>query len=140
MKKLIEEHGSLSKLKFSHEKVLKAQSKLTILHGQVMEELTPDDPLFNDDWFAEVNIAVDECSSQVNEYPLSKVNDPPPDVMLNTAWVEDCLEKSEKLITKRERLSYLVTQLNQLTITINQQMVHADVNDRKEAVNVTKSS
>ena len=140
MKKLIEEHGSLSKLKFLHEKLLEAQSKLTILHGQVMEELTPDDPLFNDDWFAEVNIAVDECSSQVNEYPLSKVNDPPPDVMLNTAWVEDCLEKSEKLITKRERLSYLVTQLNQLTITINQQMVHADVNDRKEAVNVTKSS
>ena len=68
------------------------------------------------------------------------MNDPPPDVMLNTAWVEDCLEKSEKFITKRERLSYLVTQLNQLTITINQQMVHADVNDRKEAVNVTKSS
>ena len=121
MKKLIEEHGSLSKLKFSHEKVLKAQSKLTNLHGQVMEELTPDDPLFNDDWFAEVNIAVDECSSQVNEYPLSKVNDPPPDVMLNTAWVEDCLEKSEKHITDREQLSYLVTQLNQLTITINQQ-------------------
>ena len=121
MKKLIEEHGSLSKLKFLHEKLLEAQSKLTIFHGQAKEELTPDDPLFNADCIAEVNIAVDECSSQVNEYPLSKVNDPPPDVMLNTAWVEDCLEKSVKHITDREQLSYLVTQLNQLTITINQQ-------------------
>ena len=31
-------------------------------------------------------------------------------------------------------------QLNQLTITSNQQMVHADVQDRKEAVSVRKSS
>ena len=35
-----------------------------------MEELAPDDLLFNDDWIAKVNIAVDE-SSEVNEFLLS---------------------------------------------------------------------
>ena len=39
-----------------------------------MEELAPDDPLFNDDWIAKVNIAVDE-SSEVNEYLLSCMNE-----------------------------------------------------------------
>ena len=74
------------------------------------------------------------------KYLLSRVNDPPSDVMSNTAWVEECLEKSEKHITEKEQLSDLATQLNQLTITSNQQMVHADVLDRKEAVSVRKSS
>ena len=68
------------------------------------------------------------------------MNDPPSDVMSNTAWMEDCLEKSEKHITEREQASDLPMQLNQLTIRIDQQMVHADVHDRKEAVGVTKSS
>ena len=138
--KLIEEHGSRTKLKFLHGKLLEAQSEVTDLHEQLMEELAPDDPLFNDDWIAEVNIAVDECSSEVNEYLLSRANDPPSDVMSNTAWVEDCLEKSEKHVTETEQLSDLATQLSQLTITSNQQIVHADVRDRKEAVKIRKPS
>ena len=60
--------------------------------------------------------------------------------MSNTAWVEDCLEKSEKHVTETEQLSDLATQLNQLTITSNQQMDHADIHDRKEAVKVRKPS
>ena len=67
-----------------------------------------------------MNIAVDECSSKVNEYLLSRVNDLPSDVMSNTPWVGDCLENSEKHITEREQLSDLATQSNQLTITSNQ--------------------
>ena len=47
--KLIEEHGSRTKLKFLHGKLLEAQSEVTDLHEQLMEELAPDDPLFNDD-------------------------------------------------------------------------------------------
>ena len=78
-------------------------------------------------------MAVDEYSSEVNEYLPSRVNDPPSDVMSNTALVEDCLENSEKHITERE-------QLNQLTIKSNQLMVHADVHDKEEAVSVRKSS
>ena len=61
-------------------------------------------------------------------------------MMSNTAWVEDCLDKSEKHVTQREQLKEVATQLNQLTITSNQQMVHRDVIDRKEAVRVRKSS
>ena len=110
------------------------------MHEQLLEELAPDDPLFNDDWIAEVNIAVDECSSEVNVYLLSRVNDPPSDVMSNTAWVKDCLEKSEKHVTETEQISDFATQLNQLTIMSNQKMVHADVHDRKEAVRVQKTS
>ena len=102
MNMLIEEHGSRTKL-FLHGKLLETQS--ADLHEQLMEKLAPDDPLFNDDWIAEVNIAVDECSSEVNEYLLSRVNVPPSDVMSNTAWVEDYLEKSEKYIKEREQLS-----------------------------------
>ena len=78
--------------------------------------------------------------SEVNVYLLSRVNDSPSDVMSNTAWVEDCLEKSEKHVTETEQLSDFATQLNQLTIMCNQKMVHADVHDRKEAVRVRKSS
>ena len=138
--KLTEEHGSRTKLKFLHGKLLEAQSEVTDLHEQLMEELAPDDPLFNDDWIAKVNIAVDEWSSEVSEYLLSRENDPPSDVMSNNAWVEDCLEKSKKHVTETEQLSDLTTQLNQLTITSNQQMVHADVHDRKEAVKVRMPS
>ena len=60
------------------------------------------------------------------------MNNPPSDVMSNNAWVEDCLEKSEKHITEREQLSGLASQLNELIITSNQQMLHVDVHDRKE--------
>ena len=67
-----------------------------------------------------MNIAVDESSSKVNEYLLSRVNDLPSDVMSDTPWVEDCLENSEKHITDREQLSDLATQPNQITITSNQ--------------------
>ena len=74
-------------MKFLHGKLLEAQSEVRDLHEQLMIELAPDDPLFNDDWIAEINIAVDECSSGVNEYLLSRVNDLPSDVMSNTAWV-----------------------------------------------------
>ena len=118
--KLIEEHGTRTKLKFLHGKLLEAQSEMTDLHEQLMEELAPDDPLFNDDWITEVNKAIDECSSKVNEYLLSRANDPPSDAMSNNASVEDCLEKSEKHVTETEELSDLATHLNQLTITSNQ--------------------
>ena len=138
--KLIEEHGSRTELKFLYGKLLEAQSEVTDLPLQLMEELGPDDPLFNDDWIAEVNIAVDECSSEVNDYLLSRANDPPSDVMSTTAWVEDCLKKSEKHVIETEQLPDLATQLNQLTITSNQQMVHADVHDRNEAVKARKPS
>ena len=138
--KLIEEHGSRTKLKFLYGKLLEAQSEVTDLHEQLMEELAPDDPLFNDDWIAQVNIAVDECSSEVNEYHLSRANDPPSDVISTTAWVKDCLEKSEKQVIETEQLSDLATQPNQLTITSNQQVVHADIHDRNEAVKARKPS
>ena len=140
MNKLIEEHDSRTKLKFLHRKLLEAQSEVTELHEQLMEELAVDDPLFNDDWITEVNKAVAEWSSDVNEYLLSRVNDPPSDVMSNTAWVEDCLKKSERHVTEREQISDLAKQLHQLTTTSNQQMVHADVHDIKEAVNIRKPS
>ena len=66
---------------------MEAQSEVTDFLEQLMEELAPDNPLFNDDWIAEVNIAVDKLS--INEYLLSRVNDPPSDVMPNTAWVTE---------------------------------------------------
>ena len=103
MNMLIEEHGNRTKLKFLHGKLLEAHSEVTYFHRQLMEELAPDDPLFSDDWITEVNVAVDECSSEVNnEYLISRENDPPSDVMSNTACVEDCLEKSEKHVTEKE--------------------------------------
>ena len=46
---------------------------------------------------AEVNIALSECSSEVNEYFLSRVNNPPSDVMYNIAWEKDCFKDREKL-------------------------------------------
>lgn len=60
--------------------------------------------------------------------------------MANTLWVEEYFEKFEKHITEREWLSDLATQLNQVTIKSNQQIVHADLPDRKEAVSVWKLS
>ena len=64
--KLIEEHGSRTKLKFLHGKLLEAQSEVTDLHEQLIEELSPDDPFFNDDWIAEVNIVVDAVVKSMN--------------------------------------------------------------------------
>ena len=96
------------------------------------------------------------------------MNDHSSDAMSNTILVKECLGKSEKYIREREKererqreterdrerdrerqreterdrerqLSDLATQLNQLSITSNQHMVHADVHDRKEAVRARKS-
>ena len=64
--KLIKEHGSRTKLKFLHGKLLEAQSEVTDLHEQLIEELSPDDPFFNDDWIAEVNIVVDAVVKSMN--------------------------------------------------------------------------
>ena len=50
------------------------------------------------------------------------------------------LGNSEKHVSEREQLSDLATQLNHLTITSNQQMVHTDFDDRKKVVRVRKSS
>ena len=74
MNNLIEGYGCKTKLKFLYGKLLEDQSEVTDLHQQLMEELAPDDPLFNDDWITKVNIAVDE-SSEVNEYLLSCMNE-----------------------------------------------------------------
>ena len=54
MNKLIEDHGSWAKLKFLHGKLLEAQGEVIVLHEKLIKELAPDDPLFNDDWIAEV--------------------------------------------------------------------------------------
>ena len=71
-----------------------------------MEEIAPVDPLSNGDngdWIAEVNIADDESSSEINEYLLSWVNDHSSDAMSNTILVKECLGKSGKYIRERER-------------------------------------
>ena len=52
MNKLIEEHGSRTKPKFLHGKFLEAQSEVTDMHEQLMEELVLNDSLFNNDWIA----------------------------------------------------------------------------------------
>ena len=97
-----------------------AQSGVTNLHEQLMEEIAPVDHLFNGDWIAEGNIADNESSSEVNKYLLSWVNDHSSDAMSNTLSVNECLGKPEKYIREREKqLSDLATQLNQLSITSN---------------------
>ena len=73
-------------------------------------ELAPDDSLLNDDWIAEVNTSVDEWSSKVNEYLLSRPTDPPSNVMSNDAWTEECLE-SLRNMSQREN-NYQTWQLN----------------------------
>ena len=50
------------------------------------------------------------------------------------------MEKSEKQVIETEQLSDLATQLNQLTIISNQQVVHADIHERNEAVKARKPS
>ena len=80
---------------------MEAQSGVINLHEQLMEEIAPVDPLPNGDWIAEVNIADDESSSEVNEYLLSWVNDQSSDTMSNTILVKECLGKSEKYIRER---------------------------------------
>ena len=89
MSQIIQEDGSRTKLKFLHEKLLEVHREVTDSHEQLMEELASGDPLFNDDWIADCNVAVDEHSSEVNDYLLSRVNDPPTDVMSSASWVED---------------------------------------------------
>ena len=97
-----------------------AQSGVTNLHEQLIEEIAPVDHLFNGDWIAEGNIADNESSSEVNKYLLSWVNDHSSDAMSNTLSVNECLGKPEKYIREREKhLSDLATQLNQLSITSN---------------------
>ena len=44
------ERGSRTKLKFLHGKFLEAQSEVTDMHEQLMEELVLNNSLFNNDW------------------------------------------------------------------------------------------
>jgi len=113
---IIEGHGSRTKLKFLHEKLIEAQKDMLDLHEQLMEEIDTVDDLFSDDWLVEVNAAVDDCSSEVNEYLVSRMDDPPSEAISKTSWVEQYLEKSDDKEDPGE-LSILANQLNQLAIT-----------------------
>lgn len=63
-------------------------------HEQLTEECHCDDPVFYNDWLVEVNAVLDECSVEVYEYLLSRMNLLLSVMMSKMSWLEDFLQNS----------------------------------------------
>ena len=94
IKQLIEERGSRTKLKFLHESLIMVKREAENLHVELMQLLPENDENYGDDWVEDISFNVDECSSEINEYLISRRDDPPSDTMSKASIVEEYLTGS----------------------------------------------
>ena len=94
IKQLIEERGSRTKLKFLHESLIMVKREAENLHVERMQLLPENDENYGDDWVEDISFNVDECSSEINEYLISRRDDPPSDTMSKASIVGEYLTGS----------------------------------------------
>ena len=85
----IGERESRTKLKFLHESLIMVKREAESLHEELMQLLAENNENYGDDWIADINFNLDECSSEINEYLISMRNDPPSNTMSKASIVEE---------------------------------------------------
>ena len=66
-----------------------------------MQLLPENDKNYGDDWVEDISFNVDECSSEINEYLISR-KDPPSDTMSKASIVESTLQDMVKKKSQME--------------------------------------
>ena len=79
-----------------------------------------------DDWVEDISFNVDECSSEINEYLISRRDDPPSDTMSKASIVEEYLTGSVQEEISDGSISDLANQLNKLTIKMGESNINKE--------------
>ena len=106
------------KIKFLHEILMHSKREAVEIHDELMELLEEDDEDFGDKWQEEINFEGDDYSNEINEYLISRKDDPPSDAMSKSAIVDGYLRGSIYKEISTEGIYDLANQLNNLTIRI----------------------
>ena len=80
IKALITERESRTKIKFLQETLLETKSEVLDIHEE-LKCLLQEDEQYGDEWMEEINIEVDDCFRDVNDYLISRKNYPPSETM-----------------------------------------------------------
>ena len=112
IKTLIDERGSRTKIQFLHARLMDCKRETTDIHEDLMELLEETDESFGDQWIEEITYDIDDCSSDINDYLISRKDDPPSDTMSKTALVGEYLRESITNDNPGESLSDLEKQMN----------------------------
>ena len=80
IKTLITERESQTKIKFLQETLLETKSEVLDIHEE-LKGLLQEDEQYGDEWIEEINIEVDDCFRDVNDYLISRKNYPPSETM-----------------------------------------------------------
>ena len=123
IKKLIEEKGSRKKLKFFHKSLIMVKREAENLHEELMELLAENDQNYSDDWIEDISFNVDECSREINEYLISRRDDPLPDTISKASFVNEYLRGFVQEEISNEGISDLANQLNKLTIKVGENSI-----------------
>ena len=97
------------------------------LHEELMELLAENDQNYSDDWIEDISFNVDECSREINEYLISRRDDPLPDTISKASFVNECLRGFVQEKISNEGISDLANQLNKLTIKVGENSITKEV-------------
>ena len=126
IKQFIEERGSRTNLKFLHESLMMVKREADNLHEKLMQLLPENDESYGDDWVEDINFNVDECSSEINEYLISRREDLPSDIMSKASIVEEYLTGSVQEEISNGDISDLANELNKLTIKMGENSINKE--------------
>ena len=116
IKELIEDRGSRTKIQFLLRSLLDCKQETSVIHEELMELLDETDESFSDQCMEEITFDIDDCSSEVNEYLISRKDDPPSDVMSKTSIVNQYLKESANKETEVEDVTELENRMIKLNL------------------------
>ena len=91
-----------------------------------MQSLTENDKNYGDDWIEDNKFNVDESSSEINEYLISRRDDPPSDTMSEASIVVKYLTGSVQEEISNGGISDLGNQLNRLKLKMGENSINKE--------------
>ena len=82
--------------------------------------LHDNDEQYGDEWMEEINFEVDDCCSDLNDYLISRKDNPRLGTMLRASIADEYLKRSAHDERLTEGISDLANQLNKMSIKIDQ--------------------
>ena len=76
--------------------------------------------LLGDEWMEDINFEVDDCCSDVNDYIISRRDNPPSETMPKASIVDKYLNRSVHVESLTEVISDLANKLNKMSIKMDQ--------------------
>ena len=86
------------------------------IHEELMGLLKENDEQNGNEWMEEINFEVDDCCSDLNDYLISRKDDPPSETTLKASIVDKYLNRFVHDKSFTEDISDLANQLNRGSI------------------------